>query len=301
MKILNFGSCNIDMVYSLEHIVVCGETEISAGMNIFPGGKGLNQSIALARAGAQVYHAGCIGSDGDMLLNLMQSSGVDVSLIKRIDEKNGHAIIQVSTDGDNCIFIYPGSNFMITDEYIDNVLAHFGVGDCILLQNEINAVDVIVNKAYEKGMKIVLNPSPINEKLDRIDFSKISYLILNEIEAQTLSGCSDTRLSLKHLAKKYPDMHIVLTLGKDGSIYSHNGEELFQPSFSVKTVDTTAAGDTFTGYFIAFKAQGYSTAEALSVASAAAAIAVSHNGAAPSIPCVDEVISLAPSMQQDET
>ena len=133
----------------MDHIVAVGETETSDKMNVFPGGKGLNQSIALARAGGEVCHAGCIGEDGDLLLELLKSSGVDVSGVKRVDGKNGHAIIQVSAHGDNSIFIYPGSNARITPEFADETLSHFERGDIILLQNELNAVDYIVEKAIE--------------------------------------------------------------------------------------------------------------------------------------------------------
>lgn len=153
MKILNFGSCNVDFVYSLNHIVHAGETETSDSMNIFPGGKGLNQSVAMACAGADVYHAGCIGADGEILSDLLKENGVDISYLKTVNERNGHAIIQVSEDGENCIFLYPGANNMITEEYIDSVLDNFEKGDIIVLQNEINMVDVIIKKAAEKSLE----------------------------------------------------------------------------------------------------------------------------------------------------
>ena len=174
MKILNFGSCNIDYVYSMDHIVKVGETQTTYSLETFSGGKGLNQSIALARAGAEVYHAGCIGNDGEMLLDILNESGVDTSFVKKVDEKNGHAIIQVSAKGENSIFLYPGSNNMVTTEFIDEVLSHFGEGDILLLQNEISNLTYIIEKAYKKKMCIILNPSPINEVIEKIDFNMIS-------------------------------------------------------------------------------------------------------------------------------
>ena len=168
MKIVNFGSCNIDYVYSLDHIVNVGETETTYKLETFAGGKGLNQSIALARAGAKVYHAGCIGEAGEMLREIMSDSGVDLSYIKNTTTKNGHAIIQVSAKGDNSIFIYPGSNAEVSKDYIDSVLEDFEKGDILLLQNEISNVNYIIEKAYEKQMQIILNPSPINEKINEI-------------------------------------------------------------------------------------------------------------------------------------
>ena len=173
MKILNFGSCNIDYVYSLDHIVKIGETETTHKLETFPGGKGLNQSIAVAKAGAQIYHAGCVGIDGKILIEILQENGVDISYLKTVNTKNGHAVIQVSSKGENSIFIYPGSNEMITEEYIDFVLDNFDAGDVILLQNEINNVNYIVEKAYQKKMCIIFNPSPFNEKINEIDINNM--------------------------------------------------------------------------------------------------------------------------------
>ena len=305
MKILNFGSCNIDYVYSLDHIVEAGETEASERLDVFPGGKGLNQSIAIARAGGKVYHAGCVGFDGDMLTEVLEQSGVDVSFIKKTSEKNGHAIIEVSSDGENSIFLYPGSNHLITEDYIDSVLENFESGDIILLQNEINCLDLIVEKAYKKGMCIVLNPSPIDKNLDSVDFGHLTYIILNKIEAKAVSGCERLDLALAKIKEKYPNLKVVLTLGQKGSVFLDGQNEWRQAAFKVQAVDTTAACDTFTGYFVAGICHGIETitgyfiaelsrgAEpqtALKTASLAAAISVSKMGAAPSIPWRDEVL-----------
>ena len=187
MKILNLGSCNIDYVYSLDHIVNKGETETTFRLDIFPGGKGLNQSIAASKAGAKVFHAGCIGADSEILTNILSESGVDISYLEKTNDKNGHAIIQVDKNGSNSIFLFPGTNNAITKEYVDSVLEHFNSGDIILLQNEINNVGYIVDKAYQKNMCIILNPSPFNEKLKKIDFDKLTYLMLNELEAKEIA------------------------------------------------------------------------------------------------------------------
>lgn len=290
MKILNFGSCNIDYVYSLDHIVHAGETETTYKLETFPGGKGLNQSIAAAKAGAEVYHAGCVGNDGGMLTDILSASGVDVSYMKTVEGKNGHAIIQVSSEGENSIFLYPGSNEMITKEFVDQVLENFSPQDILLLQNEISNVEYIIEQAYKKGICIALNPSPINETIKRIDFNKLSYVILNEVEAKEISGCEDPEESLVFFKKHYPNLKVMLTLGKKGCVYMDSVCELHQPAFQVKAVDTTAAGDTFTGYFVAEIAKDTDYAEVLKIATAASAIAVSRNGAAPSIPERNEVL-----------
>lgn len=300
MKILNFGSCNIDLVYSLDHIVHVGETATTYRMDTFPGGKGLNQSIALARAGAHVYHAGCIGDGGDFLLEILKNSGVDTSYIEHVSEKNGHAIIQVSREGENSIFLYPGSNEMITKEHIDRVLDDFSSEDVILLQNEINNMDYIIHQAHRRGMTIVLNPSPFNEKLAQIDFTMISYLILNEIEAKDISGAEEPEESLAYFRSKYPKLKIMLTLGKRGCVYQDERRKVFHPIFKVNAVDTTAAGDTFTGYFVAGVAAGNDYKDVLRFASCASAIAVSRHGAAPSIPERAEVLEMIEMMSVDD-
>ncbi len=297
MKILNFGSCNIDHVYSLDHIVAIGETETTHKMEIFPGGKGLNQSIALARAGAHVYHAGCVGNDSEILTDILSQNGVDLSFLTRVDATNGHAVIQVSAAGENSIFIYPGSNEMITKPMIDSVLEHFETGDMILLQNEISHVDYLVKRAYEKGMCVVLNPSPFNERVKKIDLSMISYLVLNEIEAKEYSGKSDYQENIHYFRKAYPELKVMLTLGANGCVYFDKEREVHHGAYEVEAVDTTAAGDTFTGYFVAELSRGTDYPQILRIASGASALAVSRAGAAPSIPSYGEVLEALPGMK----
>ncbi len=291
MKVLNFGSCNFDYVYSVNHIVSPGETETSIKMEIFPGGKGLNQSIAVARAGVEVYHAGCVGEDGKLLLDILQKSNVNTRYLQRVPEKNGHAIIQVTSNGENSIVLYAGSNTMITETLIDSVLGNFETGDILLLQNEINLVPKIAEKAHKKGMFTVLNPSPFNEKIGEVNLGYISCLILNEVEAKGFSGEEETEKILAFFRKKYPHLKIMLTLGKDGCVYADETQQVYHPAFSVQAVDTTAAGDTFTGYFVTGLAYAMRTEDILKMATAASAISVTRNGAAPSVPSMAEVLA----------
>ena len=301
MKILNFGSCNIDYVYSLDHIVREGETATTYKLETFPGGKGLNQSIAISRAGAPVWHAGCIGEDGEMLLKFLRESGVRTEYIRCVDEKNGHAIIQLGKNGDNSIFIYPGSNACVTKELVDRVLESFGEGDIVLLQNEISNVDYIIERAYRKGMQIIFNPSPIDDTVGALDLNMISYLILNEVEAREISGCEGTEECLMFFKENYPELKVMLTLGKRGSVYVDGEREIRQPAFSVDVVDTTAAGDTFTGYFVAELSKGTDYPETLRLASAASAIAVSRMGAAPSIPGRTETLEILKRLKASDS
>lgn len=296
MKVLNFGSLNIDFVYLVNHFVQKGETISSDALNVYCGGKGLNQSTALGRAGLETYHAGSIGKDGMFLLNLLKSAGVDVSLVRVLDTvRTGNALIQNDYEGDNCIILYGGANQEITEEQIDGTLKNFSKGDYLILQNEINKLDVIVNKAYEKGMTIFLNPSPMNEKITALDLNKISFFILNEIEAGQLTETPNTDADVlaEAMINKFPEAKIILTLGAEGSCYIDRNQKIRQGIKKVETVDTTAAGDTFTGYFIAGMAAGKSIKESMALASAAAGIACSRRGAAPSIPVMEEVLQKA--------
>ncbi|MBQ8727936.1 MAG: ribokinase [Oscillospiraceae bacterium] len=290
MKALTIGSMNIDHVYSVNHIVQPGETLTTSDMNIFLGGKGINQSMALAKAGATVYHSGMIGEDGEMFLDACKEYGVNSDYIKKIDEKTGHTIIQVDENAQNCILLYGGANQCLTKEFVDDVLSHFEKGDILLLQNEVNMLPYIIDKAYEKGMKIALNPSPYDEKLSACDLKKISVFLLNEIEGGQVTGLSDPEEILDKLLELYPDAQIVLTLGKDGAVYADKNNRYSQPIFKVKAVDTTAAGDTFTGYFLAGLMSGMEIPDILKMSAKASSIAVTRPGAVGSIPYRDEVI-----------
>lgn len=290
MKILNFGSLNLDFVYQLDHFVRGGETLSSSKLEKFCGGKGLNQSVALARAGARVYHAGCVGSDGADLVRLLSESGADCTLIRTVDEVSGHAIIQIDKKGENCILLYQGANGRITSEQIDEVLSHFEKNDLLLLQNEINLLEEIINKADEKGMRIAFNPSPISGNIPALPLNKISYFILNEIEGKELTDREEPCEMIEELRKRYPKSTVVLTLGGSGSMYSDGSISCTHGVYEVEAVDTTAAGDTFTGFFLYAVTSGMSPEQSLSIASKASALAVSKMGAAPSIPSVQEVL-----------
>jgi len=295
MKVLTFGALNIDYVYTVDHFVMKGETQSAEELNVYAGGKGLNQSVALARAGIEVYHAGAIGKDGIFLMNLLSESGVNTDYVKVCDDiRSGNAIIQNDKDGDNCILLYGGANQSIEKSQIEEVFSHFTEQDYLLIQNEINNLPYIVECAKKKGMKVILNPSPMNEKVLQLPLWQIDYFILNEVEAFQLIGAEckedfDGKRLAEQLWKKYPCEGIVLTMGGKGSIYIDSVEYVEQPSYKVKVVDTTAAGDTFTGYFLEGILSGKSKIDSMATAAKAAAIAVSREGAAPAIPDKEEV------------
>ena len=289
MKILNFGSCNVDYVYAVDHSVREGETISATGREVFAGGKGLNQTVAAARAGAEVYHAGLIGNDGDFLREMLEQSGADVRFLRQLDCAGGHAVIQVGNTGNNCIIVYAGTNGMITKEQVDEALFAFDPGDLLMLQNEISQVSYIIDKAYKKGLRVVFNPSPFTRDLKKIDLKKIAFLVLNETEATELTGLAEPRALIDQREAICPDTAVLLTLGSKGCIYA-DGQTCFEhPARKVRVVDTTAAGDTFTGYFAAMIAAGQSPEQAVETATIAAALSVMRQGAAPSIPTLDAV------------
>lgn len=289
MKALNFGSLNLDYVYQVAHFVQPGETLSALSQAVFPGGKGLNQSVALAKAGADVRHAGCLGQGGAMLKQVLQDSGVKLEHLVPVNEIQGNAVIQVNPEGQNCILLFGGSNQCVTPEQIEKTFACFEAGDYLILQNEINMLPEIVDAGFARGMNIVLNPSPFNEKIKAVDLSKISWLLMNEIEAEQLSGSPDPEEAWKILHSRQPGLSAVITLGGEGSIAFTGAETVHQEAFRVKAVDTTAAGDTFTGFFIAGLMAGLPLAECLRRASLASSISVTRPGAASSIPTKEEV------------
>lgn len=292
MKILNFGSLNIDHVYHVDHFARPGETISTDELDFFCGGKGLNQSIALAKAGAQVYHAGKIGKDGASLKKMLSDNGVNTDYLAGSNSLNGHALIQVNPQGQNCIICYGGSNKDITEDYVDQVISDFGENDMVLLQNEINCIEYIAKQCSSKKMKVAFNPSPISAKLlKEFPFNLVSLFFINEIEGHELTGKDDPKEMLDTLSKMYPDSTFLLTLGKSGVIYRDKGHTYTHGIYNIPVVDTTAAGDTFTGYFLACYAAGEKIEDCLRKASIASSLAVSRNGASASIPVMEEVIN----------
>ncbi len=289
MRIYNLGSLNIDYVYAVDHFVTAGETLSSGNRKVFPGGKGLNQSIAAARAGAEVIHGCIIGADGDFLSEIMADSDVDTSRLKKSDVHCGHAIIQVNKNGENCILLFAGSNHSIDRSYVESFLSDAQPDDILLLQNETNALDIVFEVAQKKKMQIAFNPSPFHRDILRLPLALVKWWFCNEIEGEALFGGRTPEEVVSNFSKLHPNSNLILTLGSKGSIFKSSKEIITQPIYKTKVVDTTAAGDTFTGYFLAEIVKGRCVQEALNTASKAAAVAVSEMGAAASIPTMEQV------------
>ncbi len=290
MKIVVFGSLNIDRVYSLEHFVRPGETVSAMKMEQFCGGKGFNQAIALRRAGNEVYFGGAVGQDGGMLLEKLDCNGIDRRFVKQTEGATGHAIIQLDESGQNCIIILAGTNGEITPADVADTLAGFGGGDLMVLQNEISCVPEIIRQAHEKGMVVAFNPSPYDGQIADCDVSCVDYLLVNETEGAAMAGTSELDAILATLHARYPRLNVVLTLGEDGAVFQDAAGRRFAcGARKVQVADTTAAGDTFAGYFLSEMLSHGCAQKALSIAAAAAGIAVSRKGAEPSIPTMEEV------------
>lgn len=290
MKIINFGSMNVDYVYRVDRFLLPGETRPAKSRSVHAGGKGLNQSIALARAGAQVYQAGILGSDGTLLLDALKESGVHTDYLGNVEESGGHTVIQVDDGGENSILVYGGTNQALTREYIDKVLGYFSSDDIVLLQNETNLVDYIIEKASSLGLRVAFNAAPIDIATISYPLGKTSWLIVNEVEGEALTGETAASEILSSLAVKYPDTAMLITLGADGCRYRKGDASFSLRAYNVPYIaDTTGAGDTFIGYFLRAITQGSEVLDALKRASMASALSVQKNGAAASIPLAHEV------------
>jgi len=284
--IVNFGSLNIDHVYRVDRFANRGETVATLGYEVFAGGKGFNQSVALARAGTRVAHAGRVGSDGARLVDALVEEGIDVRGVEIGDTPTGHAIIEVDRAGDNRILVHGGANQELTRAHIDRVVASLPQGATLLLQNETNALPRLFERTAGLDLHLVLNPSPFDTRLLELDLERVGTFLVNETEAASLCGKEKPEDPLPVLRERFPKAAIVLTLGARGVRYadSSTDAELHVPAPATQAIDTTAAGDTFAGYFLAERALGRDTRDALSLACRAAAKSVERPGAAASIP-----------------
>ncbi len=288
MTILNLGSVNIDHVYEVEHFVRPGETLNSLSYQVFAGGKGFNQSIALARAGAKPLHAGRIGRDGAWLRERLQQDGIDTTHLHESDAPTGHAIIQVIPAGENAIVLHGGANQALTETDLDAALNSLSPGDYFLTQNETNLVPWALQKARDLKLKIVFNPAPMSAAIRDYPLQLVDLFVLNETEAEGLTGETDPAAIRREMLARYPGSATVLTLGSRGAVY-FDADQLHQESApTVEAIDTTAAGDTFIGYFLAEIMQSNDPAQALKQGCRAAALCVTRPGAADSIPPLEE-------------
>jgi len=289
MTVFNIGSINIDHVYQVEHFVRPGETLTSNHYQKVLGGKGANQSIALAKANAPVMHVGAIGqADSDILVQL-QASGVNTTHIAQTPDATGHAIIQVNQDAENAIVLFAGANHAITQAQIDIMLATADVNDWVLLQNETNFIDQSIAQAKARGLSIAFNPAPMDKTVVERVINQIDLLIVNEVEAMDLFNVDSVEQAQQQFSLQYPKLNIILTLGSQGVRYINEHGVIEVSAFKVDAVDTTAAGDTFIGYCLAGLIENLPIEQMLKRACAASAICVTKAGASVSIPSLEQV------------
>lgn len=291
MKVFNFGSINIDMVYRVPHLVQPGETLSSRSLETVLGGKGANQSVALARAGIDVRHIGRIGEADQWAADQMKAAGVDMQAVEQVDGPSGHAIIQVDDKGENSIILHGGANQSFDRSVLEQQLSEAQTGDWLLMQNECNDIAEAFDIARQRKMSIAFNPAPMTAAVRQLPLEHCDVLIVNETEAADLAETDDPDAALAILAERYPDTRLVLTLGSRGALLQHAGEQVREAAVAVDVVDTTGAGDTFVGYFLAGLMQGLVEKDALQRACRAAALSVTVAGATPSIPSLADVDS----------
>lgn len=290
------GSINMDIVNRVERHPLPGETIKGESTAYLPGGKGANQAVAAARAGARVAMFGAVGDDafGPQLLESLGSAGVDTAGVARKKSHSGLAFITVNRAGENHIVLSEGANGLVTPEDLQQAWTLDGVR-AVLLQNEIpwQTNRAAMERARAQGIRIVFNPAPAfpipEETLPLID-----TLVLNESEAELVTGLTVSRIDEAERAAKRLTAsgvgEVIVTLGAAGSLYlARDGAPIVTPAFPVTPVDTTAAGDTFIGYYAAALAAGEPAEKALRRASAAAALTVTRRGAQSSIPDDREV------------
>ncbi len=285
MTVYNLGSVNIDHVYRVPHLPAAGETLSSTAFHRGLGGKGANQSIAVARAGGRVVHIGAIGPEGGWTVDILREAGVEVDHIATLDVPTGHAIINVDDVGENAIVLFAGANRGLTGAMLEAALADAQAGDWLLLQNETNLGHAAALAARAKGMKVAYAAAPFDASAAAEMLPLVDLLAVNDIEAAQLAGALDAELD------DLPVAQALITRGSDGAVLRSGRHKDTVAAFRVTPVDTTGAGDTFLGYFLAALDAGWSAKDALTQAAAAAAIQVTREGAAAAIPSADEVLA----------
>ncbi|GGX79338.1 ribokinase [Litchfieldella qijiaojingensis] len=288
----NFGSINIDHIYRVAHFVRPGETLASSSYRQVLGGKGANQSLAVARAGGNVCHWGQLGNADRWVLEMLSAAGVDTTNVELIDGPSGHALIQVDDAGENAIILFPGANHGFDAARIETLIDQARPGDWLLLQNECNRLAEVMTQAHERGMVVAFNPAPMTAGVSELPLEACQLLFVNRGEAAALVELdedTDRDVLLEALEHRLPEVELVLTLGSDGVCYQYRQQRLYLPAHRVAALDTTAAGDTFIGYFMAARQRGKEVEHCLRLASTASALCVQRAGAAPSIPVASDV------------
>lgn len=285
MAVYNLGSINADLFYRVPHLLTPGETLASTEHSRGLGGKGANMSVAIARGAARAVHIGAVGADGRWAVERLMEYGVDTRNIVELDVPTGHAIIMVDDHGENAILIHPGANRALTETHIATALESATDADTFLFQNETSAQVEGAKLASARGMRIVHAAAPFDAKAVEAVLPMLDILVMNAVEAQQLTdavGMDVTDLTVRD---------VIVTLGGDGCrwINTDDGTDRTFPAIPVTPVDTTGAGDTFTGFLVAGLDRGLPMEQAISLGQQAGAIMVTRRGTADVIPDLKDI------------
>ncbi|PKQ31206.1 MAG: ribokinase [Actinobacteria bacterium HGW-Actinobacteria-2] len=291
-ELIVLGSANMDLVVKLTRHPAPGETVFGDSLTTVAGGKGLNQAVAGARAGAPVRFVGAVGRDefGQRLVAGLRAEGIDTTGVQQVDQPTGTAHISVDRAGQNSIVVVSGANASLTPQVLDGLEP--GAAEWLLTQLEVplDTVAAALDWCHHHGVRAVLTPAPVLT-LDASLLAKVDLLVPNEFEACQLAGLDDPQQAALALSRSCRD--VVVTLGSRGSVWATDGELRHrQPALTVAAVDTTAAGDTFVGLLVTQLSQGATMPQAMEWAAAGAAISVSRAGASASMPTRAEIDAL---------
>lgn len=288
MAVWNLGSINIDIVFSVPHIPQPGETLASTGREVFLGGKGTNMSVAAARAGARVGHVGAVGADGRWTVDRLTEYGVDTRFIAEVEEATGQAMIAVDEAGENTIILYPGANRRIPLTTVQSALSEAATGDRLVFQNETDLQAETARLARDMGLSVAYAAAPFDAEATQAVLPLIDMLFLNRVEAEQLTAATGQSPA------DLPVDDVLITLGGDGCDWVTSAGTRHFDAVPVTPVDTTGAGDTFTGYVIAGLDRGMPMAQAIDQAQRAAALMVTRHGTSDVIPDLAEVRAFRP-------
>lgn len=288
-RVFIIGSLNVDHVYRVEQFSRPGEAVSALEYSRFAGGKGANQSLAAARAGCEVVLFGKVGREGRWMLGEMSRDGVDTTGVVESGDPGGHAVIQVDREGQNTIVVFGGTNRQIQPDEIDRAFSLSRGKDLVLLQNEINHIPRIMEEAAARGLPVFFNAAPMDKRVFSYPLELVSTFFLNVAEGEALTGKTRPEEILEGMLARFPGAVTVLTLGENGAVFENRGNRIQVAGRRVNAVDTTGAGDTFIGFYMAGLCRDEPAALVLERANLAASLCVSRKGAADSIPRLSEL------------
>ena len=277
------GSMMIDRVVRVAALARAGETVSAISTATYAGGKGANQAAAAAKCGAHVRMLGRTGADGRFIVDALKNAGVRTRGIATHDDFSGAATVMVAENGENAIIIAPESNTRITALDIERFLATAKQGEIVLFQNECSCLHEGIACAAARALRVWLNAAPADANLGALRFEKLAGLVVNETEAQAMTGERDPARALELLAARMPGGTVIVTLGAQGAIAAVGNARFAHRGFAVDAVDTVGCGDAFVGAFLAAIAEGIDMPAALARANAAGALAAMRVGAIPSL------------------